>query len=156
MKVTIEFLVESYFRNDLHFFEKYFTWGNIQPSRDFLDTLYSTTQLFNFKSKYFFQGKVLKIGYIRGSELPTSAELISSFMESKIIGWTQPKKRRNTQLTLSRITVNSTNIENCQDLFKNEQINDQTYMCGYALKETQRINIVIIWLIYYISFQNMS
>ena len=65
-------------------------------------------------------------------------------MESKIIGWTQPKKRRNTQLTLSRITVNSTNIENCQDLFKNEQINDQTYMCGYALKETQRINIVII------------
>ena len=40
MKVTIEFLVEIYFRNDLHFFEKYFTWGNIQPSRDFLDTLY--------------------------------------------------------------------------------------------------------------------
>ena len=25
MKVTIEFLIESYFRNDLHFFEKYFT-----------------------------------------------------------------------------------------------------------------------------------
>ena len=25
MKVTIEFLVEIYFRNDLHFFEKYFT-----------------------------------------------------------------------------------------------------------------------------------
>ena len=41
MKVTIEFLVEIYFRNDLHFFEKYFTWGNIQPSRDILDTLYS-------------------------------------------------------------------------------------------------------------------
>ena len=41
MKVTIEFLVEIYFRNDLRFFEKYFTWGNIQPSRDFLDTLYS-------------------------------------------------------------------------------------------------------------------
>ena len=40
MKVTIKFLVEIYFRNDLHFFEKYFTWGNIQPSRDFLDTLY--------------------------------------------------------------------------------------------------------------------
>ena len=40
MKVAIEFLVEIYFRNDLHFFEKYFTWGNIQPSRDFLDTLY--------------------------------------------------------------------------------------------------------------------
>ena len=40
MKVTIEFLVEIYFRNDLHFFEKYFTWGNIQPPRDFLDTLY--------------------------------------------------------------------------------------------------------------------
>ena len=40
MKVTIEFLVEIYFRNDLDFFEKYFTWGNIQPSRDFLDTLY--------------------------------------------------------------------------------------------------------------------
>ena len=40
MKVTIEFLVEIYFRNDFHFFEKYFTWGNIQPSRDFLDTLY--------------------------------------------------------------------------------------------------------------------
>ena len=40
MKVTTEFLVEIYFRNDLHFFEKYFTWGNIQPSRDFLDTLY--------------------------------------------------------------------------------------------------------------------
>ena len=43
MKVTIEFLVEIYFRNDLHFFEKYFTWGNIQPSRDFLDTLYIKT-----------------------------------------------------------------------------------------------------------------
>ena len=42
MKVTIEFLIEIYFRNDLHFFEKYFTWGNIQPSRDFLDTLYVT------------------------------------------------------------------------------------------------------------------
>ena len=40
MKVTIEFLVEIYFRNDLHFFEKYFTWGNIQPSRDFMDPLY--------------------------------------------------------------------------------------------------------------------
>ena len=40
MKVTIEFLVEIYFRNDLHFFEKYFTSGNIQPSREFLDTLY--------------------------------------------------------------------------------------------------------------------
>ena len=40
MKVTIEFLVEIYFRNDLHFFEKYFTWGNIQPNRDFLDILY--------------------------------------------------------------------------------------------------------------------
>ena len=40
MKVTIEFLVEIYFRNDLNFFEKYFTWENIQPSRDFLDTLY--------------------------------------------------------------------------------------------------------------------
>ena len=40
MKVTIEFLVEIYFRNDLLFFEKYFTWGNILPSRDFLDTLY--------------------------------------------------------------------------------------------------------------------
>ena len=40
MKVTIEFLVEIYFRNDLQFFEKYFTCGNIQPSRDFLDTLY--------------------------------------------------------------------------------------------------------------------
>ena len=41
MKVTIEFLVEIYFGNDLHFFEKYFTWGNIQPSRGFLDALYS-------------------------------------------------------------------------------------------------------------------
>ena len=40
IQVTIEFLVEIYFRNDLHFFEKYFTWGNIQPSRDFLDTQY--------------------------------------------------------------------------------------------------------------------
>ena len=40
MKVTIEFLVEIYFRNDLNFFEKYFTWENFQPSRDFLDTLY--------------------------------------------------------------------------------------------------------------------
>ena len=40
MNVIIEFLVEIYFRNDLHFFEKYFTWGNIQPSRDFFDTLY--------------------------------------------------------------------------------------------------------------------
>ena len=40
MKVNIEFPVEKYSRNDLHFFEKYFTWGNIQPSRDFLDTLY--------------------------------------------------------------------------------------------------------------------
>ena len=40
MKITIEFLVEIYFRNDLQYFEKYFTWGNIQPSRDFLDTLY--------------------------------------------------------------------------------------------------------------------
>ena len=26
MKVTIEFLVEIYYRNDLHFFEKYFTY----------------------------------------------------------------------------------------------------------------------------------
>ena len=25
MKITIEFLIEIYFRNDLHFFEKYFT-----------------------------------------------------------------------------------------------------------------------------------
>ena len=25
MKVTVEFLVEIYFRNDLHFLEKYFT-----------------------------------------------------------------------------------------------------------------------------------
>ena len=41
MKVTIEFLVEIYFSNDLYIFEKYFTWGNIQPSRDFLDTLYT-------------------------------------------------------------------------------------------------------------------
>ena len=40
MKVAIEFFVEIYFRNDLHFFEKYFTWGNIQPSREFLDILY--------------------------------------------------------------------------------------------------------------------
>ena len=40
MKVTIEFLVEIYFRNDLQFFEKYFTWGNIQPSRDVLHALY--------------------------------------------------------------------------------------------------------------------
>ena len=40
MKVTIEFPVAKYFRNDLYFFEKYFTWGNIQPSRDFLDTVY--------------------------------------------------------------------------------------------------------------------
>ena len=40
MKVTIEFLVEIYSWNDLHSFEKYFTWGNIQSSRDFLDTLY--------------------------------------------------------------------------------------------------------------------
>ena len=40
MKVTIEFLVEIYFRNDLHLFDKYFTWVNVQPSRDFLDTLY--------------------------------------------------------------------------------------------------------------------
>ena len=45
IKVTIEFLVEIYFRNDLHFFEKYFTWGNIQPYRDFLDTLYSKYEL---------------------------------------------------------------------------------------------------------------
>ena len=37
MKVTIEFLVEMYF----HLFVKYFTWGNIQPTRDFLDTLYN-------------------------------------------------------------------------------------------------------------------
>ena len=41
MKVTIEFLVVIHFRNDLYFFEKYFTLGNIQPSREFLDTLYS-------------------------------------------------------------------------------------------------------------------
>ena len=41
IKVTVEFLVEQYFRNDLHFFEKYFTWGNILPSRDFLGTLYT-------------------------------------------------------------------------------------------------------------------
>ena len=40
MKVTIEFLVEIYFRNKIHFFEKYFTWGNIKLSRDFLVTLY--------------------------------------------------------------------------------------------------------------------
>ena len=40
IKVRIEFLVEIYSRKDLHFFEKYFTWGNIQPSRHFLDTLY--------------------------------------------------------------------------------------------------------------------
>ena len=40
MKVTIEFLVEIYFGNDLHFFEKYFTCGNIRPSQDFSDTLY--------------------------------------------------------------------------------------------------------------------
>ena len=40
MSDTIEFLVEIYFKTDLHFFEKYFTWGNIQPSRDFLDSLY--------------------------------------------------------------------------------------------------------------------
>ena len=46
MKVTIEFLVEKYFRNDLHFFEKYFIWGNIQPSRYFLDTLYSVSKHF--------------------------------------------------------------------------------------------------------------
>ena len=44
MKVTIEFLVEIYSRNDFHFFEKYFTWGNVQPSRDFLDTLYIKTK----------------------------------------------------------------------------------------------------------------
>ena len=42
MMVTIESPVEIYSRNDLHFFEKYFTWGNIEPSRDFLDTLYNT------------------------------------------------------------------------------------------------------------------
>ena len=47
MKVTIEFLVEIYFRNDLQFFEKYFTGGNIQPSRDFLDTLYLIWYSFN-------------------------------------------------------------------------------------------------------------
>ena len=41
IKVTIEFLVEIYFSNGLHFFEKYFTWENIQPSQDFLDTLYN-------------------------------------------------------------------------------------------------------------------
>ena len=45
MKVTVEFLVEIYFRNDLHFLEKYFTWGNIQPSRDFLDNLYIQTYI---------------------------------------------------------------------------------------------------------------
>ena len=47
IKVTIEFFVEIYFRNDLHFFEKYFTWGNIQPSRDFLDTLYTSPSALN-------------------------------------------------------------------------------------------------------------
>ena len=33
MKVTIEFRVEIYFRNDLRFFEQYFTGGNIQLLR---------------------------------------------------------------------------------------------------------------------------
>ena len=47
VKVTIEFLVEIYFWNDIHFFEKYFTWGNIQPSRDFLDTLYKNIACLN-------------------------------------------------------------------------------------------------------------
>ena len=42
IKVTVEFPVEKYFRNDLHFLHKYFTWRNIQPSRDFLDTLYTS------------------------------------------------------------------------------------------------------------------
>ena len=41
MKVTIESLVEIYFGNYFHFFEKYFPWGNIHSSRDFLDTLYT-------------------------------------------------------------------------------------------------------------------
>ena len=45
MRVTVEFLAEIYSRNDLHFFEKYFTGGNIQPSRDFLDNLYKETKL---------------------------------------------------------------------------------------------------------------
>ena len=45
MKVTIEFIVEIYFWNDLHFIEKYFTCGNIQPSQDFLDTLYNTAEV---------------------------------------------------------------------------------------------------------------
>ena len=40
MRVTIEFSVEIYSRNNLQFFEKYFTWGNSQPSRDFLDAVY--------------------------------------------------------------------------------------------------------------------
>ena len=61
MKVTIEFLVEIYFRNDLHFFEKYFTWGNIQPSRVFLDTLYTACNSMQF---YVFIYKRLVIGNI--------------------------------------------------------------------------------------------
>ena len=52
MKVTIKFLVEIYHGNDLHFFEKYFTWGNIQPSRDFLDTLYTRWPILIYDPKY--------------------------------------------------------------------------------------------------------
>ena len=52
MKVIIEFVVEIYIGNDLHFFEKYFTWGNIQPSQDFLDTLYTRWPILIYNPKY--------------------------------------------------------------------------------------------------------
>ena len=63
MEVTNEFLVEIYFMNDLNFFEKYFIWGNIQPSRDFLDTLYINfyasfqTVLLSFQISFLFDTK---------------------------------------------------------------------------------------------------
>ena len=61
MNVTIEFFVEIYFSNDVHFFEKYFTWENIQPSREYLDTLYTWIRVFSIP--ICFSGTVLIFHY---------------------------------------------------------------------------------------------
>ena len=80
-----------------------------------------------------------------------SAEYFSSFMGFEIIGYTPSTGQRKTKPMVSKISVNSTSIENCQELFKDEKINDQTHMCGYAVEGNQNADFVINSIIYFIN-----
>ena len=100
MKVTIEFLVEIYFRNDLHFFEKYFTWGNIHPSRDFLDTLY------NMMGWKYFLANIMRFELVRQFDVISiayfSEELYSGKHILMILFYKIPQLGASVNITILR------------------------------------------------------